>query len=965
MPKLRIWKGAFSKMNESSNNSFLSGGKNGFEKAKLSLYCDLRSIGWIITNGSEIIKSGIKRINVDFDTYYEFIAGNVISKRINRRLKRTARRNRWRRNSRKQSLINLLQELDMMPTTEMLNMSKSTRLKLRVKALTQKVEPKELGLIFYDLQKKRGYKSMRGVMADGSDYLEEIKKHEENLKSYPSIAAYLLTLDSDKDVILARKSYEVEFDKICQAQEFDNKQLRSILYFQRPLKKGAIGNCSLEPNRKVTHKSHPDYQTFRCYRDANNIVIITPDMKEVEIPIEIRKIWFDRLIDGKGLTKANVCKDLGIKKSTGYTWLSGKKIEPHASTILKPYTLQDYDLWHDLYSATDEIKLTHLLSKKYQFSDEQISELLDIDFKGMGWAEYSQKAIKKLSPYVRQGLKVKEAILQSYGKVDLGNDITLRNQLLEQVYESTQSLVEAIKKEYDIAEMQIELNPMLKQGNKIRKKSASGKRKRIKWEAEQKQFITDSGAEPTQYNYQKMQLWEEWNGYSPYEPNVKIDPKELFTDKYNIDHIVPKSKLMERGFSNQCLSRKQFNETKDQLTGIEFAEKLGILDEYKELIESLNLTDRKRNFLFMRSSEIPNNWVSDGAGTDYNTKCFLTLHDNAICIPNKLVQRYYREWQFNKYYDDDARSSLMKTLVVANMSKETIEYFDNLQSIGKHSVGRYDIKPYISEIEMPENIYMPSIKLYRKINGKYSPRFQLHKETVYGKRIKKVRNAKGEIVDETFYKVRKPILSLTKPMIGKISGGWEKKKLTELLEKHGTVERLMEYLSENPLKRNGKEVHNVSISVNANKLLPLHSTYGDGNTAPKKENERKIDFVYSFINALLGFWKEKGKTKFHSVPIITYIDDLNNGNKQEFDFWLMKNDVVRYNGALYSVATMSMPLDIRPLQQLSAEKGIKIGIGEIENIEKVTINQLGNELTKNKKRLQGNSEKNRQGYLFS
>jgi hypothetical protein len=529
--------------------------------------------------------------------------------------------------------------------------------------------------------------------------------------------------------------------------------------------------------------------------------------------------------------------------------------------------------------------------------------------------------------------------------------------LLEQVFESTKSLIEAIKKEYNIAEMQIELNQMLKQGNKIRKRNSSGKRKRIKWEVEQKQLIQDSGAEPTQYNYQKLQLWEEWDGYSPYEPNVKIDLKELFTDKYNIDHIVPKSKLMDRGFNNQCLSRKQFNETKNKLTGIEFAEQLGIIDEYNELIQSLNLSDRKRQFLFMRSSEIPNNWVSDGAGTDYNTKCFLTLHNNSICIPNKLINRYYREWKFNQYIDDDARSSLMKALVVANMSKETIDYFDNLQSIGNQSVGRYDIQPDISEIEVPENIYLPSIKLYRKINGKYSPRFQLHKETVYGKRKKTVRNAKGELIEETFYKIRKPILSLTKPMIGKISGGWEKKKLIELLEKHGTIEKLMEYLTDNPLKRNGKIVNSVSVS--------LHSTDGQGSTTCKNKYDRKIDFVYSFTSAMLGFWKEKSKTKVHQVPIMTYIDELNNGYKQDFEFWLMKNDIVRYNDELYSVATMSIPLEIRPLYQLSAEKGIKIGVGEIENLEKVTINQLGNELTTNKKRLQKNSETNNQGNLFS
>lgn len=42
---------------------------------KLSIYVNVRSIAWIISEGVEIIAKGIKRVNVEFDNYYEFIAG--------------------------------------------------------------------------------------------------------------------------------------------------------------------------------------------------------------------------------------------------------------------------------------------------------------------------------------------------------------------------------------------------------------------------------------------------------------------------------------------------------------------------------------------------------------------------------------------------------------------------------------------------------------------------------------------------------------------------------------------------------------------------------------------------------------------------------------------------------------------------------------------------------------------------
>lgn len=915
------------------------------EKQKLSIYADVRSIGWIITRGKEIIARGIKRVNIDFDTYYEFIAGNVISKRVNRRIKRTMRRNLWRRKSRKQSLQNLLAKHAMLPGQQIMKSSNTFRYKTRVKALTEKIDSELLGLCFISLQNKRGYKSMRGVMGEGSDYLAEIRRHEENAKQYPSIAAYLLTLETDKQIIFTRESYEAEFRKICQAQAIDQKleaELFRSIYFQRPLRKGAIASCPLEGNRKVTHRSHPFYQTFRCYRDANNVVIIDPQMQEVEIPIETRLQWANKLLSGKGLTKAQCCKDLGIARSTAYSWLSGKKIEGHlVNETIGKFTNDTFDLWHNIYSATDDIRLAEILLNR-GYSPDQIDELIDVDFKSVGWGEYSMKAIKKLMPYLEKGIKLKQAILEAYGKVNMGKDITLRNLLLEQVFQSTQSLVEAIKKEYQVDEMQLELNQLLKMGNKNRKAMASGKRKTERWKKENTVDIEKAGAKPTDYNFHKFKLWEEWKGVSPYQPDKQITLEELFTDAYNVDHIVPKSKIMERGFSNQCLSPVKLNEEKNRLTGIEYAEKIGIAEDYRKCIESRQLSDRKRQFLFMHSDEIPTDYVSSDAGGDYNTRCFLTLHPNSVCIPNKIVNRYYREWKMNNYSDDDARSSLMKALVLANMGRETIEYFDKLNELSGESIGRYNLTPEITAIDVDDvNIYLPKLKLYRKINGKYSPRFQLHKETVYGKRSQTVRNAKGQLVDETFYKVRKPVLSLTKPMLEKVSGGLERKLLAQRLEQCGSYEKLMEDLKDNPLIHNGIPIKSVSIRINSSSLIPLHSTNKNGNTGPKSKYNEDVDFVYSTTNVMIGFKRENGKIQATPVPLISYIDDLNQGRKQDFEFTIQKYDVIEFNGNLYFVSGLSMPMEFRPLYQLSAEDGISIGTGKVTEIKKRNIDQLG------------------------
>jgi len=129
---------------------------------KLSIFCDLRHIGWVITENNTVINKGIKRVDVDFDSYYEFIAGLPVSKRISRREKRTARRNRWRRQSRRKNLVKYLSKAGFL-SDQTYEYNLRGMLQLRVRALTEKLQQHELCAVFLSLQKKRGYKNMRGL----------------------------------------------------------------------------------------------------------------------------------------------------------------------------------------------------------------------------------------------------------------------------------------------------------------------------------------------------------------------------------------------------------------------------------------------------------------------------------------------------------------------------------------------------------------------------------------------------------------------------------------------------------------------------------------------------------------------------------------------------------------------------------------------------------------------------------
>src|SRR5690606_22489234 len=347
---------------------------------KLSIYVGLRAIAWIISQNGNVVKHGIKRVNVEFDHYYEYLSGKPVSLRITRRQKRQARRNLWRFKSRRRYLKSLLQSKNIFSAEKP---HRNEILKLRVKGLSEKLSPDELYHVLLSLQSKRGYKSLRGVSDnENSDYLQTIAMHEENRKSFKSIADYLLSLPSSKNIIFNRSSYEEEYWQIIRNQHLPDEAKQKIfhlIYFQRPLSRGKVANCKLEPNRKVMHASSSLFQKFRCWRDTHNIIIWDEEMNEVFIPTDIRIKWYEKLVGGSNLTKASCCKDLGIKKSTGYSWLSGKQLAGN------PVAGISEELWQDLFSAVENEQLRRLLAKKYQFSDYEIDRLVDLDLHKLEW----------------------------------------------------------------------------------------------------------------------------------------------------------------------------------------------------------------------------------------------------------------------------------------------------------------------------------------------------------------------------------------------------------------------------------------------------------------------------------------------------------------------------------------------------------------------------------------------------
>lgn len=149
-------------------------------KKILGLDLGTTSIGWVFINepekdvvGSEIVDMGVRIVPLSSDEENDFAKGNTISINADRTLKRGARRNLQRFKQRRDALLEIFKEKDLIPSNfkyaEDGPSSTFSTLKLRDKAAKEKIELDDLVKVLLQINKKRGYKSSRKAKSEEDD----------------------------------------------------------------------------------------------------------------------------------------------------------------------------------------------------------------------------------------------------------------------------------------------------------------------------------------------------------------------------------------------------------------------------------------------------------------------------------------------------------------------------------------------------------------------------------------------------------------------------------------------------------------------------------------------------------------------------------------------------------------------------------------------------------------------------
>lgn len=294
-----------------------------------------------------------------------------------------------------------------------------------------------------------------------------------------------------------------------------------------------------------------------------------------------------------------------------------------------------YRLWHTLYSIKDKKELFICLRDKFGINDnDTLERLYAIDFVKDGYANKSAKFIRRLLPHLMRGEGYSEACRlcdvnhsnsitkeenearELKPRLDRLNKGELRQPLVEKIINQTINVANAVADRFGkIDEVRIELARELKQSKEDRAETSA----RIgKLERENQQLaseIAEMNITPTRRRIQKMRMLRETGNKCIYCGKVVTPYQFIEGHGYEIEHIIPRSRIFDDSFSNKVCSCRECNSSKGALTGYDFMKTKSEqeFNEYLERIENLfkggKISKSKRDKLRMSASEIPSDFI--------------------------------------------------------------------------------------------------------------------------------------------------------------------------------------------------------------------------------------------------------------------------------------------------------------------------------------------------------------------
>ncbi len=423
-----------------------------------------------------------------------------------------------------------------------------------------------------------------------------------------------------------------------------------------------------------------------------------------------------------------------------------------------------YKLWHLLYSYegdksnTGNDKLIEQLNTKFGFKKEYAQMLANISF-SQDYGSLSAKAMRKILPFLKAGhpfakgtedlpsatflagynhsssiTKEENATRILKDKLDILPKNSLRNPIVEKILNQLVNVVNAVIADPSLGkpdEIRIELARELKKNAKERAEmTANINEAKAKHDTITKLLQNEFGIKnPTRNDIIRHKLYEELrsNGYHTLYSNTYIPQEKLFSKEFDIEHIIPKSRLFDDSFSNKTLETRFHNDKKADYTAFDFIENYfgsEELENYKARVEMLfklkegSISKAKYKKLMMKGSEIGKGFIErDLRDSQYIAKTAKEMLE-AVCrtvttTTGSITDRLRDDWDlinvmqelnFDKYKKiglteiiekkdgntkerivdwtkrNDHRHHAMDALTVAFTKRSHVQYLNNLNA---------------------------------------------------------------------------------------------------------------------------------------------------------------------------------------------------------------------------------------------------------------------------------------------
>lgn len=631
------------------------------KKTRLGLDIGTNSIGWwlyeIDDDGNVIatVKAGV-RIFANGRNPKSYSSLNE-----DRRSARSARRRRDRYLQRRQGLLKVLEKHKLMPAgiDAKKQLVGKDPYELRSNAATEELDPYDVGRAIFHINQRRGFKSNRKVDrtkgTEGGPVHLSIKDFKRKLVEGGgdrTVGQHLWEIRKQGGAVRARRTgekrkdlyeyysdremLEEEFNRIWETQEQKSeteiysqeakKEIRKLVFSQRPLKPAIIGKCTLMPDEDRINKSAPIFQRFRILQEVNNLRFADGSGKYQPLPAEVRhelihtleatnKVKFkkiSKMLDKHDVANARINFD-GIARDkldgdlTAYALTRKRKDEvPIDKNEYRSWGLAKQQEFVNLLESEDsDNQVLSVLTSKWSFSEEIAESCLRANLPERH-GNLCEKAIIKMLPFLEEGKRYDEAVaeaglgshtgssddtdtgptlkyLPNYSKLlgkycqprkkedeDKPHLWRITNPTVHIALNQLRNVVNDVVRKYgNPCSINIELARDLPQGKLTREKIQKQQKERQQANETRKESLADFGLKANRSNIRLLQLWDELDDDKCVYCGGKISVGMLFSGQTDVDHILPFSRTLDDGLANKTVCCADCNKQKSNKTPYE------------------------------------------------------------------------------------------------------------------------------------------------------------------------------------------------------------------------------------------------------------------------------------------------------------------------------------------------------------------------------------------------------------